>query len=93
MSSNYAVSSLGELAEERACRLEVSPLYKGDLSQDKDLGCAVLGKNFSIVITGSGTSYNIKFNRPVAKISGKHLIMDASLSVGKNRVVGSFEFV
>ncbi len=92
LSSNYAVSSLGELAENRSCKVIISSLYKGDLTQEKDLGCAMLGRNFSISITGSGTSTTITFNRPVAKIGGRHLIMDASLSVGKNRVVGSFEF-
>ncbi len=90
LSENYAVSSIGSVAEKFSCKFDKSKFYSIETLADRDLGCALLGKNFSVSIEEADTS--IRFNRPVPKIGGKHLIMDASLSVGKNRVVGSFEF-
>jgi selenocysteine-specific translation elongation factor len=90
LSSNYAVSSSNSVYSEFTVALKVSDFYKEDMFA-KQLSCAVFGETFSVNLVKDDDKVKIKFNRPVPKLSGRYLLLDPSLSIGRNRVVGSFE--
>ncbi len=88
---NYSVSSSKEISNTYKCKLVKSALFKGDPFASKGLCCSILGKNLTVALATGENSQSILFNKPIIRANGKHVLADASLSVGKNRIVGSFE--
>lgn len=89
---NYGISSSRELNDLYSCKLIVSDFFKADPVVSKGLCCSIFGKSLSLSLHSEGENKKIKLNKPVIKATGKHVLADASLSVGKNRIVGNFEF-
>ncbi len=89
---NYGLSSSKSFSETYLCKINKSEFFKGDPTVSKGLCCSILGKNLTISISDKKGSGTFAFNKPVLKIAGRHILADASLAIGKNRIVGNFEF-
>jgi selenocysteine-specific translation elongation factor len=93
MNNNYALSSLKEIADNFECKLSQTPLYKLDPIASKGLSTAILEKSLNVSLEKKGEKLIAKLSKPVIKLGGEQLLVDASLSVGKNRIVGKFEII
>lgn len=92
LSANYAVSSLDAVDDKMDGKLTMSPFYKED-PFSKQLSCSFLGEALSVSLLKENDSTKIKFNKKIPKVTGKYLLVDPSLAMGRNRVVGNFEII
>ena len=93
MENNYAVSSINEVSDSFQGVLRQSPFCKIDPLMSKGLAISFLGKNLNVNLEKSGENLKVKFNRPIVKLKESHLLVDSSLAVGKNRIVGRLEII
>ena len=92
LSANYAVSSLDMVDDKMDGQLTMSPFYKEDPFL-KQLSCSFLGEVLSVSLLKENDLTKIKFNKKIPKVTGKYLLVDPSLAMGRNRVVGNFEII
>ena len=92
LSNNYAISSLDNVSEIMSVKFNPSPFYKEDVFS-KQFSCSFFGEPLSIGLLKDGNAIKARFNKKIPFIKGVYLLVDASLSIGKNRVAGSIELI
>ncbi len=92
LSNNYAVSSLNDVNDVYSIVLNMSSFYKEDVFS-KQLSCSFLGETLSISLSKKEGGLSVKFNKKIPHVKGKYIVADASLSIGKNRIVGNIEII
>ncbi len=93
LSLNYCLSNIQETHESLSAKISFSEFYDKSSVFARSMSCAVFGNNFMLTLSESGNGITAKLNRKIVKPPGKYILADASRSVGKNRIVGSIEFI
>lgn len=91
ISSNYALSSLSQVYKESYVNLKISPFYKEDIFS-KTLSFSFFGEAITANLSKEGERIKAKFNKAIPIINIEYVLADPSLSIGKNRIAGSFIF-
>ncbi len=90
LSSNYAVSSLNQVYSELDVKVKVLDFYKEN-PFSKQLSFAFFGENLSLNLIKENDKVKARFNKAIPIVKGRYLLVDPSLSIGRNRIVGEFE--
>lgn len=92
LSNNYAISSISKLIDNVQVELTLSAFYKED-PFSKQLSCSFFGEPLSLNLSKGESFVKVHFNKKIPEINESFLVIDSSLAIGKNRVVGKIKLI